>query len=74
MQPLLGLSGIDRLADERLFGDDVVDFEEIGQLVRFAADGAVRQHQWVLFFLKNCVIHTLVNIEIYFENKVLLTR
>jgi hypothetical protein len=48
VQPLLGLAGFDRLANERLFGDDVMDLEEVGQFVRLAADCAVGEHQRIL--------------------------
>jgi hypothetical protein len=50
VQPLLGLTGFDRLANERLFGDDVMDFEEVGQFVRFATNCAVGQHQRILYY------------------------
>lgn len=54
MQPLLRLAGFRRLADERLFGDDVMDFEKIGQFIRFATDCAVGQHQRILHNTMRC--------------------
>ncbi len=43
MEPLLSLIGVSCLANERLFGDYVVDLEKIGQF-HFRADRAMGQH------------------------------
>jgi hypothetical protein len=61
VQPLLGLTGFHRLANERLFGDDMMDFKEVGQFVGFVTDGAIGEHQRILG-----------QIAIHFQNEVSL--
>jgi hypothetical protein len=56
VQPLLGLAGFNRLANERLLGDDVMDLEEVGQFVRLAADCAVGEHQRILCMKSNVIL------------------